>query len=74
MGYNVIEQIVKRAVEDSDVTSKEQLHAILRATFPSLEKTSVPAFIDLVSVETSCEYVARTATSQNTPLFKLNVK
>lgn len=61
IGYNVIEQIVTRVVEHVDETSKEQLHAVLKATFPSLEKTSVPVFIDLVSVGTRCEYVVRTA-------------
>lgn len=56
IGYNVIEQIVTRAVGHLDETSKEQQHAILKVTFPSLPRTSVPVFIDLMSVATGCEY------------------
>lgn len=61
IGYNVIEQIVTTAVNHPDAMSREQLHMILKATFPSLEKTNVPVFIDVVSAEQSCEYIVKTA-------------
>lgn len=61
IGYNLIEQIVTTAVNHSDETTREQLHAILKATFPSLGKTSVLVFIDVVSAEQTSEYVVRTA-------------
>lgn len=56
ISYNVIERIVTTAANHPDETNRDQLHMLLTATFPIL----VPAFIDLVSAETSGDNVIKT--------------
>ncbi|KAG7478880.1 hypothetical protein JOB18_011456 [Solea senegalensis] len=61
LGYNVIEQIVKTCTaEQLDAAREEQFHNTLKAAFPSLEKESVPAFIDLVTTKQLHNYIVRT--------------
>ena len=61
LGYNVIEQIIQICpAEQLDGAKKEQFHETLKAAFPTLEKGSVPACIDLVTTEQLCDYMVRT--------------
>lgn len=61
LSYNVIERILKiSTAEQLDAVRKEQLHEVLKTSFPSLNRGNVPAFIDLVTTEQSCEYVVKT--------------
>lgn len=61
LGFNVIEHIIKTStIGEPDVMRKEQLHEALRTAFPCLQKENVTAFIDLVTVEQTCDYIVKT--------------
>ncbi len=61
IGYNVIEQIMRRSETSGslDVTNA-CLYRTVRSAFPSIKKKSVHTFINLVTTEGFSEYVVRT--------------
>ncbi len=61
IGYNVIEQILRRSETRGslDVTNA-CLYRTVRSAFPSIKKKSVHTFINLVTTEGFSEYVVRT--------------
>lgn len=79
IGYNVIEQVMKQseASGQGDV-SKELLNKTVRCAFPSLRKGKVQAFINLVTAESSSEYLVKTSKErvmcQNMQLCRSSVK
>lgn len=61
IGFNVIEQIVSSTEQvPSGPQRNEMLERTIKAAFPSLKRNKVQAFIKLVSVESSCEYMVKT--------------
>lgn len=61
IGFNVIEQIVN-AIEQAqpNTVNNKILERTVKTAFPSLKRSKVQAFIQLLSAESSCEYTVKT--------------
>lgn len=60
IGFNVIEQIVNSIEPKQPKTVNKTLEKTVKAAFPSLKRSKVQTFIQLVSAESPCEYIVKT--------------
>ncbi len=60
IGYNVIEQVMKRSeVSGQSGGSKGLLNKTVRSAFPSLRRSKIQTFINLVTAESASEYCVK---------------
>ncbi len=60
IGYNVIEQVMKRSeVSGLSGGSKGLLNKTVRSAFPSLRRSKIQTFINLVTAESASEYCVK---------------